>query len=120
MPLLSLQACKFLLGLREEETDINTGSVFARSAVGPFDPVGKFSESAQAWMCMLIVLRRRGGIGTDQDLMEHCCILVHTAKPHAASQLSTVLAAWLHWYGRLDLQTAIQVKIISLVICSGV
>ena len=41
--------------------------------------------------------------------MEHCCILVHTARACAASQLSTVLAAWLHWYGRLDLHTAIQV-----------
>lgn len=41
--------------------------------------------------------------------MEHCCILVHTAKACAASQLATVLAAWLHWYGRLDLHTAIQV-----------
>lgn len=52
---------------------------------------------------------RRGGIGREQDLTEHCCILVHTAKACAGTQLATVFAAWLHWYGRLDLQTAIQV-----------
>lgn len=53
---------------------------------------------------------RRGGIWRNQDLMEHCCILVHTAKACAATQLATLLAGWLHWYGRLDLQTAIQVR----------
>ena len=42
--------------------------------------------------------------------MEHCCILVHTAAACAPTQLATVLAAWLHWYGCLDLQTAIQVS----------
>ena len=57
---------------------------------------------------------RRGGIGRDQDLMEHCCILVHTARACAPTQLATVLAAWLHWYGCLDLQTAIQVRTASL------
>ena len=60
---------------------------------------------------------RRGGIGNDQDLMEHCCILVHTAKACAGSQLATVLAAWLHWYGRLDLHTAIQVQMLSHLTC---
>ena len=60
------------------------------------------------------VVRRRGGIGRDQDLMEHCCILVHTAQASAPTQLATVLAAWLHWYGCLDLQTAIQVRTMSL------
>ena len=60
------------------------------------------------------VVCRRGGIGRDQDLMEHCCILVHTAQASAPTQLATVLAAWLHWYGCLDLQTAIQVRTLSL------
>ena len=49
--------------------------------------------------------------------MEHCCILVHTAKACAASQLATVLAAWLHWYGRLDLHTAIQVSTATTLTC---
>ena len=48
--------------------------------------------------------------------MEHCCILVHTAQASAPTQLATVLAAWLHWYGCLDLQTAIQVRTLSPVL----
>lgn len=41
---------------------------------------------------------------------EFCCILVHTAQASAETKLSTLLTAWLHWYGRLDLETAIQVS----------
>ncbi len=45
----------------------------------------------------------------DCSALELCCILVHTAQTAAQTKLSTVLTAWLHWYGRLDLETAIQV-----------
>jgi len=48
------------------------------------------------------------------DSMEFCCILVHTAQSSAETRLSTVLTAWLHWYGRMDLEQAIQVSQSSL------
>ena len=83
--------------------------------VGQPSAVGVMAKAQIPCVSLSLVLKgratcRRGGIGNDQDLMEHCCILVHTAKACAATQLATVLAAWFHWYGRLDLQTAIQVK----------
>ena len=53
---------------------------------------------------------RRGGVDAEYDPVELCCILVHTAQGGAETRLATLLAAWLHWFGRLDLHQAIQVR----------
>lgn len=45
----------------------------------------------------------------DYESGEDCCILVHTAQETAETKLSTLLAAWLLWFGRLDPEQAIQV-----------
>ncbi len=42
--------------------------------------------------------------------MELCCILVHTARRAGEGALATLLAAWLHWFGRLELQQALQAR----------
>lgn len=46
----------------------------------------------------------------DCSALELCCILVHTAQNAAETRLSTLLAAWLHWYGRLDMEQAVEVS----------
>ena len=46
----------------------------------------------------------------DCSALELCCILVHTAQNAPETRLSTLLAAWLHWYGRLDMEQAVEVR----------
>ena len=95
------------LDLDSSRLHLEPGSTESAETAPQHDEPLVLSRSAAALQRLVV---RRGGIGRDQDLMEHCCILVHTAKACAATQLATLLAAWLHWYGRLDLQTAIQVR----------
>ena len=47
----------------------------------------------------------------ETDPVELCCILVHTARRAVARRaLATLLAAWLHWFGRLELQQSLQAR----------
>ena len=57
-----------------------------------------------------LAARRRGGVDAEVDPVELCCILVHTAQGGAETRLATLLAAWLHWFGRLDLHQAMQAR----------
>ena len=56
------------------------------------------------------VCARRGGVDAEADPVELCCILVHTARAAGEGALATLLAAWLHWFGRLELQQALQAR----------
>lgn len=67
----------------------------------------------QAGCCLF----RRGGVDAETDPVELCCILVHTARASGETALATLLAAWLHWFGRLELQQALQVRDCCCVAC---
>ncbi|BDA48731.1 probable 5'-AMP-activated protein kinase subunit beta-2 at C-terminar half [Coccomyxa sp. Obi] len=86
------------------EADAALSGALGASAAAAAEPMA-LTRSAAALQRLVV---RRGGAGMDCSTVELCCILVHTAQNAPETRLSTLLTAWLHWYGRMDMEQAVE------------